>query len=423
MHQHDVGRNVIPSYMRVRSAPVADGSPIADIIRLSKRERLMKKLLIAIMSIAGLSCNGDENRLVLRAESLLKRASSYLWSKQGADGGWHSETHGILRGGQAWTPFVLLALADVPGDAHPASAAGVDLGLEFIRTHLNDAGTLGLSDPDVLEYPNYATSYALRLLVRHGREADSALAVLMKLYLVSQQLTERRGFTPAHPAYGAWGFGETSLPPGEPGFADLSHTRRVLQALRETGHADSASYRNAEPFLRFLQKHPSEPRAQVGGDSITAGLFYDGGFYFSPVVTARNKGGLDDEGVFRSYATATCDGALALHYAGIPQSDERIVSALGWLARHPLLSQPEGIPEDTPEGWQDVVFFYHLLVRSEVYSVFGSDLPWREEIVSLLETRQRSDGSFANPHGELNKEDDPILATAMVVYTLMNVLR
>jgi hypothetical protein len=99
------------------------------------------------------------------------------------------------------------------------------------------------------------------------------------------------------------------------------------------------------------------------------------------------------------------------------------MTALAWLGQNSLLRRPEGIPEDSPEHWQDVVFFYHLMVRSEVNAVFGSEGTWREEIISLLEPRQRPDGSFANPMGELNKEDDPILATAMVVYTLSNVLR
>jgi hypothetical protein len=372
------------------------------------------------MLFASPSCGNNEDRTVAKAESLLDKASSYLWSKQGEDGGWHSETHGILRGGQAWTPFVLLALVDAPSSLRPGQ---VRRGLEFIRAHVNEQGVLGLSDPDVLEYPNYATSYALRLLAAKGSDSDKPLVNLMQTYLVSQQFIEPRGFTEVDPAYGSWGFGETNLPPGNPGFADLSHTRRVLQALRETGHADSSAFRKAELFLRFVQKHPSEARRQVGADSISSAIVYDGGFYFSPVVTARNKGGLTDEGVFRSYATATCDGVLGLHFAGIPRNNERMVSAMNWLGAHPMLERPEGIPENTPEQWQDVVFFYHLRVRSEVNTTIGFDGPWREEIVRLLETRQRQDGSFANPLGELNKEDDPILATAMVVYTLTNVLR
>ncbi len=383
----------------------------------------MKNQLIVILSIASLSCGNDASRGPSGAEAILKKATAFLWSKQGSDGGWHSETHGILRGGQAWTPFVLLALADLPGDFHPGSDEGTRRSLGFVRSHVNEAGALGLSDPDVLEYPNYATSYALRLLARHGVASDRMLVNRMQAYLVSQQFTEHRGFTEEHPVYGAWGFGETNLPPGTPGFADLSHTRRVLQALRESGYSDSSAYRKSELFLRFLQKHPSEPRKQVGPEEAPSVIKYDGGFYFSPAVTARNKGGIAEDGVFRSYATATCDGVLALHYAGVSPDDERAMSALSWLVGHPLLAQPEGIPADSPEQWQDVVFFYHLLVRSEVYSTLGSEGDWREEIVRLLETKQKPDGSFSNPLGELNKEDDPILATAMVVYTLANVMR
>ncbi len=391
-------------------------------------EFFMSKILVniaaAILSVSAFCCVSEQNRNVLRAEALLTKATDYLWSKQADDGGWHSETHGILRGGQAWSPFVLLALVDAPGTIARRKDSAVERGLEFVRAHVNDEGVLGLSDPDVFEYPNYATSYAVRLLVREEGKNDGPLIARMSDYLASQQLTEHRGFTEQDPVYGAWGFGETNLPPGTPGFADLSHTRRVLQALHDAGFEDSTACRKAELFLRIVQKHPAETRRQPGMEDGTQGTpSYDGGFYFSPVVVARNKGGMENSGLFRSYATATCDGVLALFLAGVPRDDERMVSALNWLSSHPLLDHPEGIPEDSPDRWQDVMFFYHLLVRSEVYSTFGVEGPWRSEIISLLEQRQHADGSFANPSGELNKEDDPILATAMVVYILTNMIR
>ena len=40
----------------------------------------------------------------------LPHAVEYLWSQQASDGGWHSRTYGLLRSGQALTPFVLDAL-------------------------------------------------------------------------------------------------------------------------------------------------------------------------------------------------------------------------------------------------------------------------------------------------------------------------
>ena len=43
----------------------------------------------------------------------LAKAAGYLWKQQAADGGWHSHTYGLLRSGQALTPFVLGALLEV----------------------------------------------------------------------------------------------------------------------------------------------------------------------------------------------------------------------------------------------------------------------------------------------------------------------
>jgi len=383
-------------------------------------------LLVFLLCLSSLRC-GATKRDALQAEAILRNACTYLWNKQSADGGWHSETHGILRGGQAWTPFVLSALLEVPDDVYTKPELKIERALDFIRTSVNAEGVLGVSDPDVLEYPNYTTAYALRVLVKHGAARDKLLIEKMKKYLASQQFVEQRGFRPDDLVYGSWGFGETNLPPHTPGFVDISHARRILEALREAKHGDQRTFDNAQDFLRLLQKHPTESRTQPGVDG-TGKPRYDGGFYFSPVVLARNKGGRETdstggESAYRSYATATCDGVLALLAAGLPRDDNRIQAALQWLHEYPALDRPQGIPGDAAEQWHKVMFYYHLLVRSEMYAAFGIQGEWRSEMVDLLESRQREDGSFSNPYGELNKEDDPLLATAMVVGTMVNVLR
>jgi hypothetical protein len=54
--------------------------------------------------------------------------------------------------------------------------------------------------------------------------------------------------------------------------------------------------------------HPSETRPQPTlTEGATSHQAYDGGFYFSPVVLAANKGGSEagSQTSFRSYATAT----------------------------------------------------------------------------------------------------------------------
>jgi hypothetical protein len=353
---------------------------------------------------------------------LIRTTAEYLWKQQDEDGGWHSETHGLLRGGETWTPFVAHYLFQIPDSIFAAPEGGRERALQFIREHTADAGILGISDPTVLEYPNYATSYALRVLKRWGAPPDSTLIRKMAQYLHGQQYDELRGIGAEHPAYGAWGFGETSLPVGQVGHIDLSHTRRVLEALASTG-ARGEHDMKVQRFLAMLQKHPSDTRPQPGANQGDRHPPYDGGFYASTVTVGLNKGGAvtDSLGLsyYPSYSTTTCDGVLTLLAAGVPADDERVRRAAEWLSMHTDLTVVQGIPEN-PSQWQHVMFYYHLLVRSEANTALGIGGTWPDDMLALLAERQRPDGSFSNPAGAPNKEDDPILATTMVVGTLLN---
>jgi hypothetical protein len=385
---------------------------------------------VAVVGLQGYVCAEEVKKpgpaapsSAVDAEAVLARAAGWLWDRQGEDGGWHSETYGLLKSGQAYTPFVLAALLDVPADVVPRPPAGVERGLQFIRRHVSERGALGWSDPDVLEYPNYATADALRCLLRAADEGDRLLIVRLREYLESQQYGEARGFEPGHPAYGGWGFGG-ALPPGVPGHMDLAHTRRVLEALRAAGTNRAEPYRSAAVFLRLVQKHPDDPREQPSLTPFSRREIipvpYDGGFYFSPVVLQANKGGEAVQGrpYFRSYASATCDGILALLAAGVAADDERIRSAAAWLARHPRLDYPEGIPEDGPEPWGPALRFYHIATRADVYRRLDWPGAWRAEAARLLAGWQDEDGSFRNSDSPLMKEDDWLLATTLAVSAL-----
>ncbi len=368
----------------------------------------------------------------------LQRAVDYLGANQGGDGGWHSPTYGFLRDGQAWTPFIVyqLALAAttdgilVPDDA-------LERGAEFIRAHVSDAGVLGTHDPDIMEYPNYATSYGVKALLLVGSPEDDALLATMVEYLLGQQYVEMRGILPSNVGYGAWGFGEKTITEGVIGHLDLSHTRRVLEALREYSDSDSFERHSSvestlkqriidalaasNVFLGVAQKHPSDARPVIGDDPQNLGP-YDGGFYSSPVVHGTNKAGrsatVDGVEYFNSYATTTCDGLVSLLTAGATLGDERVQMAISWLTKNPALDRPEGIAPGQPGDWDRVMFFYHLASRASVYNVTSWPAGGRETIASLLESHQQPDGSYSNPDGALNKEDDPMLATALAVEAL-----
>ncbi|MHC4957351.1 MAG: prenyltransferase/squalene oxidase repeat-containing protein [Planctomycetota bacterium] len=275
---------------------------------------------------------------------------------------------------------MLHALLCHGADAH---AGRVENALAFLRRNARPDGALGYANPVVLEYPNYATAFALRCLVKAGRKRDMDLIVRMRDYLVGQQIRDIES-----PAFGGWGFG------GESRHMDLSHVRCVLQALREAGGVDPAVYVRAQVFLRLLQRRTEHPQ--------TGAAPFDGGFYFSPVVIDANKGS-----GFSSYATATGDGLLALLAAGVPEADERVQGARAWLERHAGLERPAGIPSDRPIDWGPQVHYYHLCVRA----LAGYDV--RDAVVK----RQEANGRFVGI-GHLMKEDDPLIATTLALRSL-----
>jgi hypothetical protein len=345
-------------------------------------------------------------------ETVLQQACNYLWSKQSEDGAWHSETHGILKGGESLTAFILWTLLEVPEKDYHKPKMKIKKGLEYLRNHINSNGVLGLSDEYVMDYPNYATSYALRILLKYGNENDTELIKKMINYLLQQQFTEQRGISSSHLAYGSWGFGE-ELEKGMIGHVDLSHTRRVLQALQIAKVDSDSTFLKARNFLLLLQKNPTENRASI--------IHFDGGFYASSITLGTNKGGIlneENEEYFASYATATCDGLLALLASDYSKNDEPVQAAFNWLIEHSELNFPQGMDKNDSGQWQLVMVFYHLAARAEAYSAINYDGNWRIEVESIISEKQSENGSFSNPNGAPNKEDDPLLATALAVIAL-----
>jgi len=335
----------------------------------------------------------------------LQKTCAYLWSKQAPDGGWHSETTGLMKGGESATAFVLHTLLQVPDSIFTAPPGGKKKALTFLRNHINEAGILGLSDPDIIDYPNYSTTYALRIFAVHGAPEDSLLIGKMAAYLLGQQFTEQRGIDTTHTGYGAWGFGELKLPPGETAHVDLSHTRRALESLRTAFPGeDLPAFRHAARFLKTLQ------------------LPEDGGFISSSVTLGTNKGRWDGAN-FHSYATATCDGLLALLAAGYARNDAPVQAAFHWLNRFPELDSPAGMPLDDPNQWHSAMFFYHLGMRAEAFAAMEYDGRWRTDLAKILLQKQLPDGSFVNPAGAINKENDPLIASSLALIALSAIER
>ena len=82
-----------------------------------------------------------------------RSAARWLWEQQQDDGGWHSSTYGLLKSGQALTPFILHTLLQARSQFKPPERR-VQQAIQFIQQHTNNDGVLGVADPDLLEYPN-----------------------------------------------------------------------------------------------------------------------------------------------------------------------------------------------------------------------------------------------------------------------------
>ncbi|MCA9246810.1 MAG: terpene cyclase/mutase family protein [Planctomycetales bacterium] len=354
-----------------------------------------------------------------------RAAAEFLWNQQSDDGAWRSKTYGLLKSGQALTPFVLHTLLQVPEAICKPPDGGVDRALAFLRSSSNARGALGAADADVLEYPNYATALALRCFLLADRDEDRDRIVRMRNLLIDAQFCEPNGFQPSTLAYGGWGFGGEHSP-GETGHTDISHVRHVLEALCDTG-ANSDVFEKAQAYLSVLQKDPHDIRPQPSlfpeDEELptTNADKYDGGFYISSVILAANKGQPGDNrdpSHWFSYATATSDGVLALLACGVERDDPRLQDAKIWLQNHPRIDYPEGIPEvsdNYPLPWGEAIHFYHYAVRAQAYAALDFAGQWREDMAVLLQQEQRTDGSFVNTASPLMKEDDPLVATTLAL--------
>ena len=334
--------------------------------------------------------------LEARADAVRARAARWLWNQQAADGGWHSATYGLLRSGQSLTPFVLDALLTVPESLVPRGADRVRSALVFCVSHVAPSGALGLSDPAVSDYPTYATALALPLVRRNIDR--TALGDRMRDWLLGHQFKRATGWSEAHPAFGAWGMG-TEVRPPQPGHLDLSMTRHALEALAQERGSDVRKARaRALVFLERLEAR-------------------QGGYFFSTVLTDKNKAGADGEGSFRAYGTTTADALLALHAAGVPKEDVRRRRAMAWLVAHHEVARVPGLPPKG--GWAESMRFYYLAAAARAFAAQGiTEAPagrdWRRDMIEALGAAQKPDGSFRND-GTLMKEDDPLLATTLVI--------
>jgi hypothetical protein len=300
----------------------------------------MRRLLIVLLVLI------ETGRSLTRQQPALVKAAEYLWGQQSEDGGWHSHTYGLLRSGQSLTPFVLEAQVEIPENVYPQPADKLDRAIAFLQRG-TQAGTIGMMDPEIPDYPTYATTLAVSALSRMRRFGWQSQIQPMVECLRKQQFTEQNGWRREDPAYRAWGMGGLPRTPPKTGHVDLSMTRHVIEALRAAGVADSdPAFKCARVFIERCQNFDAQRTAET-----------DGGLFFATTEVETNKAGRDGAR-FRSYGTTTADGILALIALGYQPEDLRLHAAEHWLTTHRHDMAVPGFVGSVYQRWPGGLAFY-----------------------------------------------------------------
>lgn len=343
---------------------------------------------LGALAVSGCSTRGRTRRV---HDASVRGVHSLLRAQTPA-GLFPSATYGLLKSGQSLTPFVADVLLDLPPKARPTGA--IQRAMEAMASLQTD-GAMGLSTLPV-DYPTYATGLALRVWARAGYDPapqDAALG-----WLTKHQLTAAHGWA-GHPAQGGWAMG-AATPPTAPnaGHVDLSMTRRALGGLIAYGLTpDHVAIQEGRGFVA---------RCQAPG----------GGFVYSPVELALNKGGCEGT-VCAGYGSATADGLLAALATGVGADDPLIAKNLDYLRGIHATDRNPGIGPGPLQGFSKAMTGYYRAGASRVFDRLGGPAGWRQAMIDAVLADQRPDGSWSNPEF-LQKEDDPIIATALALAAL-----
>ena len=289
-------------------------------------------------------------------------AVRFLLSKQSADGAWPSETYGTLTDGITLTPPVMKTL--MFGPPSDEALAAIQRAAEYLRSWVNDDGTIGLEGraPD---FPVYSASLSVIALSRLPMEGFVDAREAWLSFLREHQLTEPLGWDRIDAAFGGWGYSvfpphkpQGTVPERPPFDADLSSTLFAVGALRLAGvWVDDPAIENALVFVKRCQNY------NEAGDPVDS-QFDDGGFFFTPTNDLQNKAGIagtDSEGRLRyhSYGSATADGIRALLRCGLQPDDPRVLAARRWLERHFTTTSNPGVFEPMREQDRDAAYYYY----------------------------------------------------------------
>ncbi len=118
----------------------------------------------------------------------------------------------------------------------------------------------------------------------------------------------------------------------------------------------------------------------------------------------------------------TYAGIKSLIYCGVSKDDPRIKKAYDWIKKHYTLERNPGMP-GVRAHW-GLFYYYHTMAKTldlmgvdEVVDGQGKKHDWRAELVEVLASKQKADGSWHNEQ-ERWMEGNPQIDTGYALMAL-----
>lgn len=331
-------------------------------------------------------------------EQTVQSAIDYLRSQQGADGGYASVAD------PGATALITTALLQHRVDQDDPIVAK---SLTYLQRFVQPDGGVYRKET---YYRNYETCLAIVCFSQANGAGEYTEIIQNATRFVKQlQWDDGEEVSPADAAYGGAGYGKHGRP-------DLSNTQYLLDALHESGDGDNReAIQRAMVFVSRCQNLMSKDNDTEFADRVG-----DGGFYYTPAAGGTSQAGNTANGGLRSYGSMTYAGLKSMIYAGLNSDDQRVKAAVEWIR------QNYGLKENPGMGGAGLYYYYHTFAKAlgalgqkSFTDAAGVKHDWRGELRAELSAKQRSDGSWINPHDRWY-EGDPKLVTGYALLTLVH---
>ena len=403
---------------RITTLPAPTVSTVADVVRASAPDPILR--IAAKAETVGLTPTQYDT-----ARRSIELGLKFLAARQTKRGTWF-EKEAVEP--TDMEPRQRAASVAVTAMALKAFAQAGALGDAAILARARGAIDATLADPKAMEavekggIGNYVMSSIASGLAAVG-DADAKIGAQRAIrWLSDSQWDDAEGVDPTKDWYGGAGYGNGKRP-------DLSNTQMMLDAMHDAGVSpDDPAVQRALAFVARTQNRKStNPAAWAQRGSGDGGFVYspaNGGESFASDAAGEGRYGEKLEvKSLRSYGSMTYAGFKSMLYAGLSKDDPRVKDALGWIARHFTFEENPGL------GQQGYFYYLHAMSRAlhaaqlkSIADAKGVAHDWRAELIAVLASRQREDGSWKNT-AERWEESNEELATIYAVLALEEALK